>query len=250
MAITRQNDGSGDALSGNNVDVTITVETDTDYIVAMTGSADGDGDDFNAVTFDPGGADEATFTQQIDKANTGRADNPEAAIWYLLDVDIPDVGSSTNYTVRLSRNSGSGGGMGVQVLTGAAQQAPEATAFQDTNGVGSITVSGTTDGAMVFDVFCTSAPEEETDDEGQKIFAVEPGGSTTIAGSWESSTGGDVTCSWSFTSSAPGVHVAASIAPAATATTVSNDRLADMAFCRGRMRFGPGRLPIPDGTID
>ncbi len=37
--------------------------------------------------------------------------------------------------------------------------------------------------------------------------------------------------------------------PFEVSSAVSNDRLADMAFCRGRLPWGPGKLPIPDGTI-
>lgn len=33
-------------------------------------------------------------------------------------------------------------------------------------------------------------------------------------------------------------------------TGINNDLLADMALCRGRSRYGPGHLPIPDGTIE
>lgn len=39
------------------------------------------------------------------------------------------------------------------------------------------------------------------------------------------------------------------VAAVLVAADISNDRLSDMGFCRGAGQYGPGRLPVPDGSI-
>lgn len=215
MAISLSGSASGSNAFGNTFTFSLTVASGDDYIVAMVGITDGVVD---SVKIDSGGADEASFTMADNHVNTGATNNPEAQIWYLLGTDIPSAG---DYDIEVATSSDPvTAGAGAQAMSGTAQQAPEGTNGADGGGTSwSVDVTSTTVDAVVFDCGSANSPETETDDETQKIFGVEPGSAADVFGSHETSAGGTVTASWSFSNTAPGALVAASVAPAATGTT-------------------------------
>lgn len=246
MAIKFGSSTTGAAgFSDQTLDLTHTVESDDDYLVVVVGT---DKSNVLSVTLDPGGVDEASLDKAIGHTRAGPAGH--AGIWYLLAENLPEADS---YTIRVDMGDTDHDGFAAvsEGVKGAAQQAPEATNSSDANSsTASTSITTLTDGAVIYDGLGQAAGVSATADAAQTEVLNDTDQAEFGGGASRKilSTAGTTTMSWSWSGDMNHAHVVAAIAPAATA--VSNARMADMGFCRGTVPFGPGRLPIPDGTID
>lgn len=217
MAISVSGGASTTAGSGSTHDFSLTVADADDYLVVGVCVGD-NGDVVNSVVIDPGGANEATLTRADAQANGTSA---FAALYYLLDTNIPPSGT---YTVRVNLSVSDQGVHYARALQGAAQQAPEATSGGSGSGDPSVDITTLTDGALVFDAVATRDAESFTVgvDQTVEVNSDDDASDMHGAGSRESvPTAGTITMSWDSSTAAVWAGVAAAIAPAATGTTTT-----------------------------
>jgi len=223
MAITFGTPVTGSSTGGATKDLTLTVASDDDYLVACV-SADYDST-IDSVVLDPGGGDEAAFTQRVTRFAAGGG-SARTEIWGLYGAGVPSAGS---YTVRFTiSDSADGIACGVMPLKGAAQEVPEATGVASQTGATTCTVgiTTTTDGAVVFTAHGSYQPRTTNDyaaNQGQtKLYDLTVSGSGDmwgLAGYDIVATADAITRSYTGTDSRDWDNVAAAFAPAAAGGT-------------------------------
>lgn len=190
-------------------DVSVTIGADEDYLLAGVSY---EGGEIQSVTIDPGGADEAAFTEEVRSTAHGHA-----SIWSLRGADVPASGS---YTVRLATD-GAGVGMLTVVPVAFADDAePEVrskTSFTDKLIV-SREVLTQTDDTLLFDtLYHTENNATLTPDPGQTELTEDsnPGGDMTGGTSWELDTEhGEHITGWGFGVEGSGDYVVVGLRPA------------------------------------
>lgn len=217
MAITLT--GSDSGISGGDtttLDLSLTVASDDDMIIC--GAATGASDDaiVSSVVIDPGGADEASFSQDAAAEN---GTDCAGEIWHLLGASIPPAGT---YTVRITWSASTFPLGYVQAGNGFAQQAAEVI-NTSTGALSSFSTSVTTltDGALIFDAAGSRDAEAGvTANAGQTVLLNQAGfGSGSYGmGSHESkATAGAESLGWSGDTTIVFAHAVAAFAPAAAA---------------------------------
>jgi len=208
MAIPVRDLGEANDNGVNSLTLSVTVEDADDYLVVVTASEGASTHD--AVTFDPGGGDEASFTSRVTVASSG---DEQATIWELQDASIPASGT---FDITLDTAHFGAMSMACIALQGAAQQAAEAS-NSSTGNSSSISTSVTTitDGAVVVDVKSETINGSASPDAGQTQFLDDPDSTYGGDASYEEvATAGSHSMDWTG-GGTPWCHAVAAFAPAA-----------------------------------
>ena len=148
---------------------------------------------------------------------TGTSFHMRTAVYYILDADLPSAGT---YTVSITASLAQNIQAGVISITGAAQQAPEATANSGDGQSGDdwieTQITTLTDGAWIFDVVGSGSAVTFTPNSGQtERFDVTGPSSGTAGGTKEVATAGPEVINWTTDTSSNRIsHSLAAFAPA------------------------------------
>ncbi|MFQ5553113.1 MAG: DUF2341 domain-containing protein [Thermoplasmata archaeon] len=148
---------------------------------------------------------------------TGTTYDQRTAVYYLFDADLPPAGT---YTVSVTASLAENIQAGAISVTGAAQQAPEATANSGDGQAGDdwieTQITTSTDGAWIFDVVGSGSPRTFTPNSGQtERFDVTGSSSGTAAGTKEVATAGTEVINWTTDGTSNRIsHSLAAFAPA------------------------------------